>query len=121
MVKKMENKQDAWVKILAKYRNSKKSQSKKQMVKKIKNKQDQWICSRCGYTSSGKFIGDICPQCGLTYWKCVKCDFTITTATPPEVCPGCKGRWGFVNVTCYTPDCGGPGNIDPRIYPKRKY
>jgi hypothetical protein len=21
----------------------------------------------------------------------------------------------FKNVTCYTPECGGPGNIDPRL------
>jgi hypothetical protein len=34
---------------------------------------------------------------------------------PPETCPNCKEKCEFVNVTCYTPDCGGPGKIDPRL------
>ena len=33
-------------------------------------KPKQWVCAHCGYTANGKFVGDICPQCGLTYWKC---------------------------------------------------
>ena len=87
----------------------------------MENKHEEWVCAHCGYTSSGKFVGDICPQCGLTYWKCTKCGFTITAAKPPDVCPGCNGKWGFLNVTCYTPECGGPGNIDLRLYKKEKY
>jgi len=57
----------------------------------------------------------ICPECGLTYWKCSKCGFLITAAMPPEKCPQCKEKCDFLDVTCYTPDCGGPGNIDPRL------
>ncbi|MDY6988620.1 MAG: hypothetical protein SWQ30_11250 [Thermodesulfobacteriota bacterium] len=73
------------------------------------------ICAHCGYTASGKFVGDICPQCKQTYWKCGKCGFLITAAKPPSACPSCKETCEFLNATCYTPECGGPGNLDPRI------
>jgi hypothetical protein len=33
----------------------------------------------------------------------------------PEECPECKEKCDFKNITCYTPDCGGPGNIDTRL------
>ena len=32
----------------------------------MENKLDKWVCDLCGYTSSGRFVGDICPKCGLT-------------------------------------------------------
>jgi len=76
---------------------------------------DQWVCARCGYTADGRFEGDICPHCGLTYWRCGKCGFLFTAPGPPEVCPECGGLNNFKNVTCYLPECGGPGNIDPRL------
>jgi rubredoxin len=57
----------------------------------------------------------LCPSCGQTYWKCGGCGFLLTAATPPNICPGCNEKCEFKNVTCYTPDCGGPGNIDPRL------
>ena len=72
-------------------------------------------CAFCGYRADGKFEGDICPQCNLTYWKCSHCGFTITGAVPPDVCPECGEKCEFVNITCFTPECGGPGNIDPRL------
>ncbi len=72
-------------------------------------------CANCGYNSEGRFEGDICPQCGLTYWKCGKCGFLVTAARPPEKCPECNEKCEFLNVTCYTPECGGPGSIDPRL------
>ena len=72
-------------------------------------------CAFCGYTADGKFAGDICPECGLTYWKCGNCGFLATAAQPPEACPQCKEKCDFLNVTCYRPECGGPGNIDPRL------
>jgi rubrerythrin len=78
-------------------------------------KQEKWICTHCGYTGDGRFVGDICPQCNLTYWKCAKCGFLVTAATPPAVCPECGEKCDFVNVTCYTPECGGPGHVDPRL------
>jgi rubrerythrin len=77
--------------------------------------QKKWVCAHCGYTADGRFKGDICPSCGLTYWKCNKCGFLITAAKPPQVCPECGEGCGFVDVTCYVPECGGPGNIDRRL------
>lgn len=50
-----------------------------------------------------------------THWKCGKCGFTFTAASLPEQCPGCGEKCDFLNITCYTPECGGPGNIDPRL------
>ncbi|MFP4452588.1 MAG: rubredoxin-like domain-containing protein [Desulfobacterales bacterium] len=81
----------------------------------MENKPEKYSCALCGYTAAGRFKGDICPKCGLTYWKCKNCGYTITAAKPPDVCPHCGEKNSFVNITCYTPDCGGPGNIDPRL------
>lgn len=81
----------------------------------MENKQGKYVCAHCGYTASGKFSGDICPQCNLTYWKCPMCSFLFTAAKPPGICPECGDKSGFINVTCYIPECGGPGNIDPRL------
>jgi rubredoxin len=81
----------------------------------MEKKFDKYECDHCGFTSPGKFSGDICPKCGLTYWKCSHCGFLITAAMPPETCSQCKEKCEFLNVTCYTPECGGPGNIDPRL------
>lgn len=64
-----------------------------------------------GNTATETLSGDK----GLTHWKCGKCAFTFTAATPPEECPECSEKCDFKNITCYTPDCGGPGNIDPRL------
>ncbi|MFP4393139.1 MAG: rubredoxin-like domain-containing protein [Desulfohalobiaceae bacterium] len=76
---------------------------------------ENYQCSQCGHTSETKFPEDICPQCGLTYWRCSECGYLLTASTPPETCPQCGKKCEFLNVTCYTPDCGGPGNIDPRL------
>ena len=80
----------------------------------MEEKQEKSVCALCGYTADGRFAGDICPKCGLTYWKCSKCGFTVTAAKPPDVCPECGEKCDFKNITCYTPECG-PGNIDPRL------
>ena len=63
----------------------------------------------------GKFVGDICPQCNMTYWKCSECGYTITATSFPETCPSCHKKCDFRNITCYTLECGGPGHIDPRL------
>jgi rubrerythrin len=81
----------------------------------MQNNDEQWQCAHCGYTADGKFEGDICPKCGLTYWKCTECGFLLTASMPPDTCPSCKKRDSFKNVTCYVPECGGPQNIDPRL------
>lgn len=81
----------------------------------MENKKDKSRCARCGHTTSDEFVGDICPWCGFPYWKCSNCGFTVTADSPPQVCPSCGEKCNFRNVTCYLPDCGGPGNIDPRL------
>lgn len=81
----------------------------------MESKQEKWECAHCGYIADGKFEEDICPQCSQTYWKCAKCGFLITAVTPPEICSQCNEKCDFRNVTCYTPECGGPGHIDPRL------
>jgi rubrerythrin len=73
------------------------------------------VCAICGYTANGRFTGDICPNCGLTYWKCANCGFLTTAMQPPDLCPECQASCHFIDVTCYVPECGGPGHIDPRI------
>lgn len=81
----------------------------------MENDQKEWVCAHCGYTADGRFEGDICPQCNLTYWKCSRCGFTLTAVAPPEACPECGERCPFKNITCYIPECGGPGYVDPRL------
>ncbi|MEW6386003.1 MAG: rubredoxin-like domain-containing protein [Thermodesulfobacteriota bacterium] len=51
----------------------------------------------------------------MTYWRCSNCRYTLTAAQPPEVCPSCQQKCDFLNITCYTPECGGPGHIDPKL------
>ncbi len=72
-------------------------------------------CAHCGFAALGSFSGDQCPECFLTYWKCGGCGRIEASEKPPAVCPACKEPCDFKNITCYTPECGGPGNIDPRL------
>ena len=61
---------------------------------------EKWVCTHCGYTADNRFVGDICPMCGLTYWKCGKCGFLFTTSVLPDACPKCGERNNFKDVTC---------------------
>jgi len=69
----------------------------------MNNENDVWTCTECGYTSTNRFIGDICPRCGMTYWRCSECGFTFVAAAPPDFCPECSVSCDFVNITCYIP------------------
>ncbi len=55
----------------------------------------------------------------MTYWMCENCNFVIENAKPPEPCPGCKIKCAFMDVTCYTPDCGGIGTLDSKLVAQR--
>ena len=55
----------------------------------------------------------------MTQWECSKCGYTFGSEAVPDRCPSCKQVCTFNNVTCYIPDCGGPGNIDPRLAGKK--
>jgi rubredoxin len=54
----------------------------------------------------------------MAVWKCVACGNTVTAEVPPELCPGCSGKCEYVDVTCYIPECGGPGpgNVNPQAF-----
>lgn len=49
------------------------------------------------------------------WWKCTLCGYVLRKEEPPEICPSCGKKCAFIDVTCYTPDCGGPENPDPRL------
>jgi rubrerythrin len=76
---------------------------------------DMMTCAHCGFTGEGPFTDHICPECHQTYWKCAECGYVLSGVNPPNACPSCQKKCQFLNATCYTPDCGGPGNFDPRI------
>ena len=69
----------------------------------MKYEYDEWICTECGYTSTSRFVGDICPRCGMTYWHCSMCGFTMVGAAVPNVCPECHAKCEFTNLGCYIP------------------
>jgi rubredoxin len=47
-------------------------------------------------------------------WKCTKCGYTYEAPQAAETCPSCREKCEFVDVSCYTPDCKGPGQ-DTRL------
>jgi rubrerythrin len=49
------------------------------------------------------------------HWKCGTCGHILEAAAPPQICPECRQKCEFKNVTCYIPECGGPGQVDPRL------
>ncbi|MDY6842603.1 MAG: hypothetical protein SVW57_00740 [Thermodesulfobacteriota bacterium] len=53
-------------------------------------------------------------------WKCSDCGYTLKADVPPQKCPSCKEGCTFVDATCYTPECGGPENINPDMYRKKE-
>ena len=48
------------------------------------------------------------------YWKCTNCGYTLQAETPPDECSSCREKCEFVDITCYTPECGFKG-VDPRL------
>lgn len=55
----------------------------------------------------------------MTKWSCSKCGYVLEKEAPPETCPSCKEKCAFKNTTCYTPECGGENNIDPKLLDKK--
>jgi len=53
----------------------------------------------------------------MVFWKCNQCNYIAETNSPPDKCPSCQQECTFVDITCYTPECGGAGsgNIDPQL------
>jgi rubredoxin len=55
------------------------------------------------------------------WWTCSKCGYILQATAPPEVCASCGENCIFVDATCYTPECGGADNIDPRIVQRAEF
>ena len=51
----------------------------------------------------------------MPYWMCYSCGHCADQPKPPDQCPHCSQKCSFRDVTCYRPECGGPGNIDPLL------
>jgi len=49
------------------------------------------------------------------WWICSICRYMLHAAEHPDECPNCKNKCAFIDATCYTPECGGPANPDPKI------
>ncbi len=49
------------------------------------------------------------------FWRCGNCSFTLQAPCPPDICPSCRRQCKFKDVSCYLPECGGPGNVDQRL------
>jgi rubrerythrin len=82
----------------------------------MKNEQDVWVCTECGYTASHRFIGDICPRCGMTYWRCAECGFTFVASAQPDCCPECGENCNFDNITCYIPGWMETETLNPNFF-----
>ena len=57
----------------------------------------------------------------MTYWMCQSCQYCMDSAAPPDRCPHCEEKCTFRDVTCYRPECGGEGNIDPLLACECRY
>jgi rubredoxin len=55
----------------------------------------------------------------MNHFICNECSYIVEAETPPETCPSCKEKCEFADITCYIPECGGPGNIDQRLVIQR--
>ena len=69
------------------------------------------ICGHCGYSPHGFSL----KNADIPFWKCGGCGRIVQAQQPPEKCPGCGEVCDFKNVTCYTPECGGTGYVDPQL------
>jgi rubredoxin len=49
------------------------------------------------------------------WWKCSDCGYTFETKAPPGLCPCCGETCAFPKAKCYTPECGGPGNMGTKV------
>ncbi|MBA4389989.1 MAG: hypothetical protein C0399_03530 [Syntrophus sp. (in: bacteria)] len=56
----------------------------------------------------------------MTQWQCSNCGYTFGADVPPDKCPSCKEDCTFRDVSCYIPDCGGAGNIDPNLVAQKR-
>lgn len=57
-------------------------------------------------------------------FQCSNCGYVLEQAPSPlpEKCPSCGQACTWLDVSCYIPDCGGPGEgtMDERLYKKKE-
>ena len=51
----------------------------------------------------------------MTHWMCSDCEYLYEADAPAGSCPECSSECDSYNVTCYIPECGGPGHLDERL------
>jgi len=51
----------------------------------------------------------------MEHWMCSECNYIYEADAPYEFCPSCGAKCEVFNITCYIPECGGPGNVDQRL------
>ena len=58
----------------------------------------------------------------MAYFKCENCGNTLEAQTPPEICPACAQKCAFIDVSCYTPECGGPDSrsVNPDMFVRER-
>jgi rubredoxin len=51
----------------------------------------------------------------MNWWICSECDYVFEAEKLAETCPSCHQKCTYSDVTCYIPECGGPGNLDVKL------
>jgi rubredoxin len=51
----------------------------------------------------------------MEHWMCSHCNYIHEADAPSELCPSCGTKCEMYDVSCYIPECGGPGHIDERL------
>ena len=51
----------------------------------------------------------------IHYWICDQGNDVFEADTLPDTCLGCHAKCIFMNVSCYTPDCGGLGYYNQKL------
>jgi rubredoxin len=51
----------------------------------------------------------------VSWWICSECDYVFEAEKPYDTCPQCHKKCVFSDVTCYIPECGGPGLLDAKL------
>jgi len=75
-------------------------------------------CALCGYTASGRFEGDICPRCNLTYWRCRRRSVPVAIRRPTSsISPATPRNAAALDVLipACEPDDSATGNGGPRL------
>jgi rubredoxin len=51
----------------------------------------------------------------MNHWICNICGYVHDAEIPLDNCPSCHNQCSFSDVTCYSPERGGVGNLDYQL------